>query len=209
VLTAGKTVLAVRKVSPNTPQIMLSPFGDKVLKGSRKIAWKAFDADGDPLTFSVDYSADAGTTWLPVLSGLSGPTAVVDFDSLPGSDRAMLRVTATDGFNTAESRSESLFVGRKGPVITVYPSTAEAVLQAGQNVTADATAFDWEDGPVTNVASYVWTSSIDGLLGVGPWIHLRKLTPGKHAVTVAVTDSDKNISRKTLVVNVLGQSKGK
>jgi hypothetical protein len=133
----------------------------------------------------------------------------VNFDHLPGSDRAMLRVTATDGFNTAESRSASFFVARKSPIITLYPSKAESVLQSGQNVTADAIAFDWEDGPVTNVASYVWTSSIDGPLGVGPWVQLGRLKPGKHAITVAVTDSDKSTSRATLVLNVVGQTKGK
>jgi len=51
------------------------------------------------------------------------------------------------------------------------------------------TAYDLEDGPITATSAFRWRSDRDGELAQGPWIVLRKLSPGKHRITLRATDS--------------------
>lgn len=115
VLVREGKLLAQREVSANAPRVtLIGPEEGTYVKGRQSIAWKADDADGDPLTFSVWYSADGGKSWVPLQIGLTGFSADVDFDLVPFSDDAVLRVLASDGVNTTEARSGGRFsAGRK------------------------------------------------------------------------------------------------
>jgi hypothetical protein len=115
VLRREDQLLAKREVSANAPHVtLIGPQPGTLVKGRQSIAWKAEDADGDPLTFSVWYSADSGKTWVPLQIGLTSHTVDVDFDLVPGSDDGVLRVLASDGVNTSEARSTGTFrIGRK------------------------------------------------------------------------------------------------
>ena len=65
VLLHSGRVMATRQASANLPVIkILSPNGGEALSGqSATFSWTASDADGDPLTYIVDYSTDGGATW--------------------------------------------------------------------------------------------------------------------------------------------------
>ncbi|MEK6409286.1 MAG: hypothetical protein AABN34_20360 [Acidobacteriota bacterium] len=204
VLRREGKVLAERKVSSNYPKITLVPLkgGKEALTGRWEISWKASDADGDPLTFTVEYSFNGGDTWIPVSVGLSRTSLDIDFNSLPGSDKALIRVLASDGVNTSEARLGQTFrVSRKGPQVTLFVPKTDVL--TFPNV-VEATAFDWEDGPLTDPAAYRWNSNRDGLLGTGPWIFLSnlELSPGEHTITLTVHDSDKNNATATFAVSV-------
>lgn len=193
VLSRHGKVLAKRVVSAHVPRVALrTTFRDgETLAGRRLLQWAATDADGDALHYSVDFSADGGATWMPVGMRLSKNALLVDFDSLPGTSDGRLRVLASDGVNTAEAISEATVrLADKAPRVQIAAPTDGARLVAGQTIIADAAAFDWEEGAVEDVDAYVWRSDRDGELGTGRWIALSDLSPGRHTLTVAVTDDE-------------------
>lgn len=190
-LYQGNTLLAERRASANAPQVtLLSPNNGETWSGMQTISWQATDADNDPLTYTVEYSADGGQTWTPLNTGLTTTSLDVDFNAVPGSDNALVRVSASDGMNTTTDVSDSSFhVLFKGPQIAInQPVDGETYLESVPFLVS-ADAFDWEDGPINNPDSYSWSSDRDGELGTGSWIVLSSLTPGEHALTVTVSDS--------------------
>ncbi len=126
---SGK-VLAQRSVSANSPELKdLVCKCDQSMTGKQLVSWQGSDADGDSLTYSVWYSTDGGEKWLPLQVGLTEPSLEVDFDNLPGSNEAMIRVLGSDGVNTTEIRSAETFrVPTKVPRVEI--STMQGV-QAG------------------------------------------------------------------------------
>ncbi len=206
VLRQGDKVLANRSVSPNYPKVKLvSPDEQKVWDGKQVIRWEASDADGDQLTFSVEYSPDGGQTWIPLNVGLTQTSFEVNFQDIPGSDQALLRVLASDGVNTSAARTQNTFrVPRKGPQVALSTDKNEIVLERFPLV-LQGNAFDWEDGPITNIEAYAWSSDRDGALGFGPWITLSNLSSGKHKITLTAYDSDKTAGAASLYVTVKGK----
>jgi len=98
-----------------------------------------------------------------------------------------LRVLASDGVLTAESRTESpLTVPHKPPKVDIAqlgtPGRSDTQLQA--------VASDLEDITISSPKNYQWTSDWDGGGGQGLFFNVWQLTPGNHVVTLTVTDSD-------------------
>ena len=55
--------------------------------------WTASDADGDPLTYIVEYSRDGGGTWVNLATGLTEPQYDIELETLGGADgQAQIRV---------------------------------------------------------------------------------------------------------------------
>ncbi len=93
VLRKGEQTIGVRQVSDNMPQVtLLKPVGGETWTGLQEIQWQGTDADGDKLTYLVMYSTDNGASWRPVRTNLSGVSATVNADNLPGSTQAKVRV---------------------------------------------------------------------------------------------------------------------
>jgi len=204
ILYKDTTQLAERKASANAPQVtLLTPNGGENWSGKQTISWQATDADNDPLTYTVEYSADGGQTWIPLNTSLTSTSLEVNFDSVPGSDHALVRVSASDGMNTTAAMSTSTFtVPAKGPQVTIdQPSDGTTYLESVPFMVS-ADAFDWEDGPINNPNSFVWSSDKDGQLGTGSWIVLSNLTPGVHTLTVTVSDSQNNQASASIHVTI-------
>jgi hypothetical protein len=184
---------------------LLSPNESGELSGKQTITWEASDADGNSILFyDVDYSPDGGETWLPLGAYIAETSLTVDFDAVPGGEEALLRVTASDGWNTGEDISDINFtVPRHGPEITVLGPLDGTSFYETQPFYVEATAFDWEDGPITDLENFTWTSDVDGVLATGPWTSLAEMTPGDHSLTIQVTDSDGNVSEASVHVSIL------
>jgi hypothetical protein len=196
-------VLAKKFVSAHTPKVHFDLAGnDQQMSGSHNFKWTAGDVDGDPLIYSIEYSPDNGSSWLTLNVGLTSTTADVNFDALPGTTQGLLRIVASDGVNTSEARSTGTFrVERKTPVITSI--SGDATTYQGQPVFAEVTAYDWEDGSITDPAAIAWSSNLDGALGSGPWIAPGDLSVGEHTITASVVDSDGNTVSKSIHIKVL------
>lgn len=115
--------LASRKASGSAPGVsFVTPkAGDQWNGGSDSLdlEWTASDPDGDPVAFLLDYSADGGVTWTPLLlPSASDSTYALDASRIEGGKNVHFRVTASDGFLQS--------VATAGPVEIVQTPVADA-----------------------------------------------------------------------------------
>jgi hypothetical protein len=71
---------------------------------------------------------------------------------------------------------------------------------AGSTVSFSASAVDVESGDVS--ADIGWTSSLDGVLGVGPAFTRSDLSPGLHLLTASVSDGQGGLTTRTRALTV-------
>lgn len=104
--------LATRIVSANPPSVTItSPNGGEILTPPQNytITWNASDTDGDPLTYTLLYSNDNGTSWLPLAIDYRETSYVWNVTGLPGGNNYLVKVIASDGVNTGEDLSNGIF----------------------------------------------------------------------------------------------------
>jgi hypothetical protein len=108
----GTTIFELA-ASDNPPTVeVISPNGGEALRdGTLEVTWEASDDDGDDaLTFLVQYSPDNGQSWQGVTL-VEGPPyeAEVEVGELLPGQQALVRITASDGLNTAVDQSDGFF----------------------------------------------------------------------------------------------------
>ena len=188
-------LLDERAASPHAPELFLeSPSGGETWYDIHTMAWTASDADGDDLTFAVFYSHDGGGAWTPVAMDLTETSYRLDTTSLPGGEEVLIRVLASDGFHTTTVDSSSLSVPTKSPDVYITTPSDGDLLPPEQAAYLDGSAYDPEDGPLSD-AALSWWSDRDGLLGRGATVIVPGLTlsPGWHTITLRAADSDSQI----------------
>ena len=195
--------------SANSPQVsIVEPVGgeDWGTSGAHAIAWQARDADGDPLRFNVQYSADGGNTWASTDVDLTDVSSIsIDSADLPGGN-LLFRVLATDGLNTAVSTtSKPVTVGDKPPLMHLTSPADGDWLPAGEAAVFRGYAADMED-PVLADEAYRWTSDRDGELGSGPTLWGLPLSAGTHRITLTVTDRAGHAVAESVAITVGGSS---
>jgi len=123
------------------------------------------DLDGDVPDVVVAYSANRGKTWLRLAGAKPSTVAklVLDTSSLPGSDRGIIEVTASDGLNCAKARA-SISVPDRSPRVIAVGSLAPRDKE-GQ-ATYRVAAYDPEDGLLSG-SSISWTTLEGVPLGSG------------------------------------------
>jgi hypothetical protein len=207
VLMAGDEVLAERPVSPSAPEVrLLAPNGGEALPGQSdeiQIVWEASDPDGDPLKYWLEYSADGGQSWRTLATNLEETRHTVKSWELPGSERALLRVHATDGIRTTTDVSDALFrVEKKPPMMGILGLDGRTEMVAGQPLVLRGLGVD-PDGGMVPVESLAWTSDRDGALGQGEMVQLSRLSPGQHRLTLTGADRDGAVGQATVEMNVV------
>jgi len=113
VIKNGTQTLAEKIISPNPPEVIVtSPNGGEVFMTGENISvtWEASDPDGDILTYAVSFSTDGGQTWIPLANDLTEKTFSFKVPVLLDSNSSLIRVSATDGINTAEDSSNLTFI---------------------------------------------------------------------------------------------------
>jgi len=113
---------------PPTVQV-LSPNGGETITGIWTVNWTADDYDGDPLTFTISYSGDGGSTWTTIATGITGTTYNWDTTLLPDGSLYLIRVTASDGTTTAHDESDDVFTlfNHPAPPIPGFPWESTAL----------------------------------------------------------------------------------
>jgi len=192
-------IVAERVVSPKAPEFLSVDFGvTGPVSGSKGVHWQAQDVDGDLISFSLWYSPDNGQGWQPVDVLVRGSESTVDFDTLPASQQARLRVLASDGVHTTAWISEVFSVLPHRPQVSLSAATDASGLLS----LASASAYDSEDGAITDPAAFSWRSDWQGEVGRGRWLGANVLAPGEHLLTVEVRDSAGATSSATSAVSV-------
>jgi len=199
-LVADEAVIYTLTPGTTMPTVAISqPAAGTVVSDTLTINWQADDADeGDQLHFTVQYSHDGGTKWHTLLTDYpSNPTKsysimLDDLGGLSGStpNGALIRVLASDGFNTAIATSQPFTVqNRKPDVAIVVPGPAQT-LAAGSPVPLQGQATDPEDGGLSG-DSLTWL--VDGVeVGKGNAVAAAGLAPGDHTAILRATDANSN-----------------
>jgi hypothetical protein len=109
--------IAHTQASAHAPQLAISgpAPGGSYIGQDLTLSWSASDADGDPLVFRIEYSADGGISWAMLSSAWPASPFVASTDLLESTPTALFRVTALDGFLSTTATMA-------GP-IAVYGST--------------------------------------------------------------------------------------
>jgi hypothetical protein len=205
VFLAGGSVLGTIEASTSAPVIeLLSPApGDSwPAQGSVSIQWQASDADGDSLSFNLQYSLDGGQTWRSLAPNLMGVSSYsLDATNLPGGEW-LLRVLASDGLRTSEARlGAPIHVPGKPPDIYLAAPADGAIFPAGQAVVMRGLATDFEQ-EVLDDQAFVWESSLDGQIGTGQQLWGVPLQTGEHVLSLTVTDSDGNSATESVRITI-------
>jgi len=139
------------------------PLGKRLFqKGLQTLAWKADDADGDHLTYSLAYRREGDPAWHDLRADLSDPIFV--WDTTTAADgRYLVKVSASDAAANAgdrallgERESDPIDIDNTPPTIT-----SEVVRQAG--ATRLAVRVHDAQSPIVK-AEYS--------IGGGPWLLL-------------------------------------
>ncbi len=190
-IVRGATRLGSIAASAHAPSVrVLAPAGGETFGGSSfSVRWSGSDADGDALSYSLQYSADNGSTWRTLATDLTGTALTVDASGLPGSARGVVRVIASDGFNSTAAVSGAFTVANHAPLLTPLSPLRDAQFTKQQSIVLAADAFDVQDGPLGG-RSFRWT--VDGnVVGAGDTVVLSagQLSDGAHRAGITVTDS--------------------
>lgn len=175
---------------------ILQPVGGETFADAMTIVWQAADPDvDDRLLFTIQYSPDLGQTWHTVVNDWPGlpdsDTFTLTLDSLLGisgsSTGALVRVAASDGYNTALATSNAFVVADQPPRPYIISPLADQLFQAGDAVLLRGGADDTEDGSVS-AASLTW--DVTGQSPVnGDEVFLAGLAPGVYDVALTAEDT--------------------
>jgi hypothetical protein len=199
----GSATVATRAVSTSPPAIrVVSPNGGERIAATSlfTMSWTASDPDGDMLSYLVQYSRDGGATWRALDAGVAETEAVLDGALLAGSDRALVRVTASDGVNTSADQSDATFTVERKPPEAVIHTPDGTLVPIGAGLTLLGAAFDAEDGPLAD-PGLNWESDRDGPLGAGDEL-VAALSPGVHTITLRARDADGAVASDSIAVIV-------
>jgi hypothetical protein len=202
-LTFQGQLLDERAVSNNAPTVQITtPAGNATWPAgtTQTLAWTGNDADGNSLTYSVFYSHNNGADWALLASGLSDTSLALMVDSLAGGSTGRFRVVASDGVNTGFDETDGLITAPdKAPFAVITHPVAGQSFVPGALVLFQGMGTDLEDGTLPESA-LAWSSDRQGALGNGPSLPVNTLTPGRHVITLAVSDSRGQTTTETATI---------
>lgn len=199
-LHRGRMVAEIRRRS-SQPEIRLrwQP-GDRV-EGSQRIVWDTADSGEDAaLEFFLRYSHDGGRRWQRIGWRTVSREAAVNFDELPGGDRCLVAVVATDGINTAIAHSEPFRVEPKACHAFILAPIDGSRLEAGQPAEFAGQGY-WMEERRAEHEALRWTSSLDGELGRGSRLFVSRLSEGEHRITLTAGEQHRE-GRESITIHV-------
>jgi hypothetical protein len=184
-IVKGKRTLASKRVSRNAPSIRVGAL-KKARKHRLRLRWRAHDADGGRLTYTVLYLPRRGRT-IPLVSGLRRRSYRIAKTQLAGGRKARIEVIASDGVRTGADSSKRFKVPFKPPRVQISTPAPGAGVLADSPVQLVASVHDPQDVRFAG-SKVVWHSSLQGELGHGTAIEA-SLAPGTHEITATATNS--------------------
>ncbi|MGO8929776.1 MAG: hypothetical protein ACLQU3_23160 [Limisphaerales bacterium] len=186
-------MLVTLTASAHAPTLTLTApnGGQNFATGAVNVAWSGNDADGDSLTYMVQYSADDGAAWETLVVDWPSQNLQIDSQELAATTNGLMRVTASDGFNTATAQSAATFtVQPHPPRVSINAPSDGSIFVGDVQLFLDASATDMQDG-VLNGTNVQWSSNLDGPLGQGAVVNFdaTMLSEGYHTITATAIDS--------------------
>jgi hypothetical protein len=196
-------VIGERVVSPHAPAIAISSLSLDAANQLITLAWNATDADGDPLVFTVQYSADNGTTWNTLKLDCVWQSVTLSSKLLRGSTTARLRVLASDGLNTSIATSSAFTIPKHAPQVMVQGLLPGQRVAYGSFARLTGLALDAEDGSLTGLNLQWQLLGPTPQSGSGVALPLTGISPGAYTAILSANDSDDMDGVGTLNFQVL------
>ncbi|MDB4891615.1 MAG: peptidase and in kexin sedolisin [Gemmatimonadetes bacterium] len=146
--------------------------------------------------------AGAALAWRSSRDGVIGTGATFSTSSLSLGTH-VVSLIASDGQSASDTATVTVtIVANQPPIATIATPANGATFAAGSNVNFTGAASDLEDGTLGG-ASLVWTSSIDGQIGVGSSLSTSALSTGTHIITLTAKDSRNasGVATLTVIIN--------
>ncbi len=144
------------------------------------------------------YRASPAEPWAPFIAPTGETTIRHLSDILPPTDSLDLRLVTSDGLDTVETIVGGLMVEARTPRVLLHePRPGEAGL-SGQDWPLRAEVTDPDR---TGIDAGTWTSSRDGILGVGPSLSV-SLSPGEHTLVYTVLGNNGKAGSNCVEVTV-------
>ncbi len=193
--------------SKSTPAVnVVFPNGGESLNGnSTTFRWEASDADGDSLTYVIQFSKDGGSTWRTLDLDWPEKTYEVTLDQLGETLTGRIRIMASDGFNVSTDDSDGTFITPNNAPSAFITTPSEGATYVGvEPIFFRATARDVEDGSLTGTA-LSWSSNLDGFLGNGESFFKRasELKEGEHTITLTARDKAGATVSRSVKITIL------
>ena len=191
-LMEDQTVLASLYPGTGEPSIVIDlPAGGTMVGDEITIRWTASDPDGDQLFYTIQYSANGGDGWVPLLANYGGTgsaneSITLDISAEAGTDGAsgLVRVLTSDGYNTAMATSQPFTVARRRPFAAISNPGIGHIVAISRTVTLQGYASDPEDGIIADDL-FVWSTGQRGQTA-----DIIGLAPGPQTIQLTVTDAD-------------------
>ena len=204
-ITSGSETIAQQARTASAPAVeVTSPTSGSVFSSDDvTFRWSGSDSDGDPLTYTVQYSPDGGATFETLSLSQASSSLTVARDRLTGSTQAKIRVIASDGTRSTTADSGVFTVAESPPRVNIRHPHGGAVFGGYNRIALDAAAHDSEDGEL-DASSITWSSSIDGQLATSgyAWVSTDDLTAGTHMLTATATDSSSMTGSAAVTITV-------
>jgi hypothetical protein len=184
ILNATGYVVASKAISNNAPTVrIVSPNGGEILTGDQvQISWEATDLDRDPLVYSVSISNDGGFTWNPIETGLERTTYDLPLTGFSGGSKYVIKVTASDGVNTAEDVSDRFFTIASFTLSVVTPPQ-NVPIGSRTNYTLSITSYGGFSDPIALTGSSPTTDKL-----IFRWLNGTKIAPVPDSSTTVVVE---------------------
>ena len=171
----GVEVIHQIEVEADVPKLTLKPL--RRVERERELVRVEWDVQHSKNFWCiVRYTHDGGKTWRAIAADLTSWSLVVNLDLLPGGERCMFQIVASSGLRTVTAETEPFEVKRKPRAVAILrPKTGdqfrhgESVVLFGGGHSPNFATADFED--------VVWTSNLDGHLGIGHQLTTHTLSP--------------------------------
>jgi hypothetical protein len=178
--------------SPGAPSVnVLTPNGGQSFGADDEasIRWFSDDPDGGEIRHTLYYSPDGGERWIVLATGVAGNEFLWKLSDTPGTadGNGLIRVAASDGFNTGEDQSDGPFeIEGKPPLVVILDPKPDQNFLGCERIHLRGIAKDPESQPLAVLGWYVDGENVS--LNVND--ELDPLPPGTHYIVLEATDSD-------------------
>jgi hypothetical protein len=189
-LTRGALVLAERFISAHAPSLRLDAPIIEAGAETMTLNWVASDVDGDPLRFTIHYSADNGARWQALKTEYRKLSIQTSTRLLAGGSSCRVRVTAHDGANSTMAVSDPFTIPRHAPAPVIHGVREGQTVPFGSPLRFRAVAFDAEEGSAHLTQRWQLTGPQTSRSANGSFFTASELPPGTFTVRFTATDSD-------------------
>jgi hypothetical protein len=205
-LTRGGETLYTRSLESSAPRVQLNPPEPQDNESPRmRFSWVA-DVSGDtPVTYIPRYSNDDGESWRTVGPEQTETSYELALDMLPGGERCRFQILAYSDVRTSVATSDAFNVRVKPTIAQILSPADNAEVEEGELLLLHGRAFSPDFG-TTPAEEMLWFSNRDGWIGAGSETVARKLSRGRHELTLRVPDGLGGESEHVVTIHVTGHA---